>query len=167
MQTGSNKQNVWCFFNVTMKRSFSSDIVATFFPTWLIWMLAYLTFFIQLSNFNNRFMGSVTSLLVLASLLTTMQKNLPKTSYFKYVDCWFLWYQSNSILMIIFHVLIDRRQFVQITKIKNVKSNNIDNEKTNVPVDNRIKERMNRIAILLFPALHVSFNIVYIVLHIT
>jgi hypothetical protein len=166
VDTGSNEENVWFRYNITMKRSFSSNILSTFFPTWLIWILAYLTFFIQLPNFNNRFMGSITSLLVLASLFTTMQSNLPKTSYFKYVDCWFLWYQTNSILMIVVHVLLDQSQFFQIKKINVVTPKEINNENTKFLMDNRKKEQINKIAIMLFPALHISFNVVYFVLHI-
>ena len=175
VDTGSDDENVWFRYNVRMKRSFSSDILSTFFPTWLIWMLAYLTFFIQLANFNNRFMGSITSLLVLASLLTTMQSNLPKTSYFKYIDCWFLWYQTNSILMIAVHVLLDQSQFFQkriltsqinVKQVKVVNMKEINKENTQFLVDNRKKEQMNRIAMILFPALHICFNVVYFVLHI-
>ena len=35
-----------------------------------------------------RFMGALTSLLVLASLLASIEENLPKTSYFKKIDVW-------------------------------------------------------------------------------
>ena len=33
-------------------------------------------------------MGALTSLLVLASLLASIEENLPKTSYFKKIDVW-------------------------------------------------------------------------------
>ena len=36
--------------------------------------------------FNFRFMGALTCLLVLASLLATIEENLPKTSYFKVLN---------------------------------------------------------------------------------
>ena len=167
VDTGSDEKNVWFLYNVTMKRSFACEIISTFFPTWLIWILAYLTFFIQLSNFNNRFMGSVTSLLVLAALLTTMQTNLPKTPYFKYIDCWFLWYLSNSILIIVVHVLLDQNRLFEINKIRVVRTSEENYiESTPASVDDRKAERLNRIAIILFPTLHIFFNVVYFVLHI-
>ena len=52
-------------------------------------------------------MGAVTSLLVLAALLGSMQASLPKTAYFKVIDIWFNWFMSNIFLIILIHVIVD------------------------------------------------------------
>jgi hypothetical protein len=40
-------------------------------------------------------MGALTSLLVLASLLASIEENLPKTSYFKKIDVWDRFYEAR------------------------------------------------------------------------
>ena len=45
--------------------------------------LAYCTFFIHIDDFNDRFMGSLTALLVLASMMPVFTGDLPKASYTK------------------------------------------------------------------------------------
>lgn len=166
VDTGIDGKYVWFIYTVTMKRSYSSQIMSTFLPTWLVWFVAYLTFFIKLSNFNNRFMGSVTSVLVLAALFTSMQNSLPKTSYFKYIDCWFLWYITNSILMITCHVIFDNITFSRSnqTQVSTMYGNNDDRISTALMASTK-KERMNRMAIILFPMLLIPFNVIYFILH--
>ena len=150
-------------FTITMKRVYFSQVISLFLPTWLIWFLAYLTFYIDLQNFNNRFMGSVTSLLVLASLLNSMQSKLPKTAYFKYVDLWFLWYIVNSIIIIGAHVLI--------ANLPDSKLNDLtllawrDKHVEIVEDTTRIRKSANRIAKILFPLLTVPFNIIYFMIN--
>ena len=68
----------------------------------------YFTLFINVQNFSDRFMGAVTSLLDLAALLSTLTDALPRTSYFKYVDTWFMWYIMNIFLIIVYHVFLDQ-----------------------------------------------------------
>ena len=150
-------------FTITMKRVYFSQVISLFLPTWLIWFLAYLTFYIDLQNFNNRFMGSVTSLLVLASLLNSMQSKLPKTAYFKYVDLWFLWYIVNSIIIIGAHVLIANLPDSELNDLTLLawrdKHVEIAEDKT------RIRKNANRIAKILFPLLTVPFNIIYFMIN--
>ena len=70
-----------------------------FLPTFMLGMLAYATFYIDISDFNDRFtlfhynlitniwctrfMGSLTALLVLATLESVFTADLPKASYTK------------------------------------------------------------------------------------
>ena len=55
----------------------------------------------------SRFMGAVTALLVLAALLSSIDDQLPKTAYFKFVDLWFNWFIANIFLIILIHIFID------------------------------------------------------------
>ena len=149
------------FFEITltMRRAVMSNVISLFIPTWLIWLLAYLTFYIDLQNFNNRFMGSVTSLLVLASLLDSMQSKLPETSYFKYIDLWFLWYIINSIVMIGSHVIIANVQESQLSPSKSLAC---PRKNYKMPKDQiKRRERTNEIAKVIFPLLTVPFNLLY------
>ncbi len=52
-------------------------------------------------------MGALTSLLVLASLLASIEENLPKTSYFKKIDVWFMGYIIFIFVIIVFHICVD------------------------------------------------------------
>ena len=52
-------------------------------------------------------MGAVTALLVLAALLSSIDDQLPKTAYFKFVDLWFNWFIANIFFIILVHIFID------------------------------------------------------------
>ena len=88
-------------------RLYRQHLMTTFFQSFLLWVLAYITLFINEDDFSNRFMGAVTSLLVLAALLSSIGDLLPKTAYFKFVDLWFNWFIANIFLIIVIHVLVD------------------------------------------------------------
>lgn len=118
------------------------NMVNTYFQTFLLCLMAYLTLYINLADFGNRwaqfnfgrhvhfltkreqylwmlwrfrslspfsyrFMGALTSLLVLASLLASIEENLPKTSYFKKIDVWFMSYIIFIFVIIVFHICVD------------------------------------------------------------
>ena len=106
-------------------------------------------------------MGSVTSLLVLVALLNSMQGNLPKTSYFKYVDLWFLWYIINSISMIGAHVVIANLEDSELRDSVPLaftdKTIDISEEHTSQ------RGKANKIAKIIFSLLTVLFNIIYFI----
>ena len=93
--------------NIHMNRIYNDQLINTFIPTILLWLLSYSTFFIKLEDFNVRFIGTVTALLVMTSLLGSINMTLPRTSYFKYIDLWFLWYIANIFSIIICHIVLD------------------------------------------------------------
>ena len=68
---------------INLARQYTYHLSQSFFQSWLLGFLAYLTFWIDIQDFTDRFMGSLTALLVLASLMSTLTESLPKTSYFK------------------------------------------------------------------------------------
>ena len=94
-------------FTVEFQRLYKQHLLSTFLQSFLLWFLSYLTLFINIPDFSNRFMGAVTSLLVLTALLGSMQASLPKTAYFKVIDIWFNWFMSNIFLIILIHVIVD------------------------------------------------------------
>ena len=140
-----------------MSRKYTNQMITIFMPSWLILFIAYLSFFIRLENFNNRFMGSLTSLLVLCSLLNAMTNTLPKTSYFKYVDFWFLWYISNSIAMISFHVLIDYQSKERKCHVSPTKKEGFEACK----MTTWNSTQLNKAAVIGFPIINGFFNVIY------
>ena len=118
------------------ERLYVDQLTSTFFQTFILWLLAYLTLFIPVGNLNERFMGSVTALLVLASLLGTMEDNLPKSNQTKCIDIWFLCYIINIFLIIIFHVILEN-------------------------LSSKSRKKVNRIFSYIFPAITFVFNVGY------
>ena len=163
-------------------------MTSTFAPTFLLWLLAYSTLFITKDQFNVRFMGSVTSLLVLSSLLNSITTTLPKTSYFKDIDLWFLVYLANIFCLIICHLLVNQQHNLKndlvpahhkITKVASlrhgkkeksskkefsnhgwIESNNSSWEKELI----RNRCDINIKAIIIFPIQIILFNLMYFIL---
>ena len=145
-----------------MKRNYTSQIISIFFPTWLLWLLAYLTLFINISNFNNRFMGSVTFLLVLVALLGSLGDSLPKTTYFKYIDCWFFWYVTNNVAIIAYHIFLAKMELNTGQTV--VQDGVVGNDNWIAWIRSLGVPQINPAAIIIFPVLTILFNIIYFVL---
>ena len=93
---------------IKLARQYTYHLSQSFFQSFLLGFLAYLTFWIDITDFTDRFMGSLTALLVLASLMSTLTESLPKTSYFKVIDFWLLFFLLSTSLNIAVHILVDR-----------------------------------------------------------
>ena len=144
--------------NVDLSRNYTHQIINTFFPTFLLWILAYATLFIKVEDFTDRIMVTVTSLLVLATLHGSINSELPKTSYFKYIDLWFLWYLTNIFCIIIYHIILDK------VEIKNGKIVLINLQKPLTAHRTTIRSnraRVNNIAVAILPVSTLIFNLVY------
>ncbi|CAB4058009.1 unnamed protein product [Lepeophtheirus salmonis] len=89
--TQSDKSMV--IFEVVFHRE-SGNMVNTFFQTFLLCLMAYLTLYINLTDFAN-------------SLLASIEENFPKTSYFKNIDIWFMSYIIFIFIIIVFHIWVD------------------------------------------------------------
>ena len=94
--------------SLKMTRLFKYHLSQGFFQSFLLGFLSYLTFWIDIQKFNDRFMGSLTALLVLTSLMSTINGNLPKASYFKMIDIWLFYFICCTALNIGIHILIDQ-----------------------------------------------------------
>jgi hypothetical protein len=138
---------------IHLDRLYLVQLSTTFFQTLLLWFLAYLTFFIDSSDFSNRFMGSLTALLVLAAFLSTFNASIPKSAGFKDIDMWFLFFLFNIFLVIIVHVIIDVLMRSSIPKKAEKKA------KTHAWVGMDIKhgQRCNRISQFMFLIITIIF----------
>ena len=171
-ETKLTDRDAFFTYSIEFKRLYISHITSTYFQTFLLWFLAYITVFIQVQDFTNRFMGTVTALLVLAALLASIGDKLPQTSYFKYIDLWFMVYILNIIILIIFHVFIDNiyksKRFIssahKISEITGVKSKQDMRNMSVAPTTTlATAEKYNNCAKILFPSFILGFSIIYFV----
>ncbi|XP_064100730.1 uncharacterized protein LOC135211345 [Macrobrachium nipponense] len=75
---------------IELRNLYGYYISNTYIPTTLLVIICYLTLFFDLSDFTNRVMVSLTSLLVLSSLFTQTSQSIPRTAYLKLIDLWFV-----------------------------------------------------------------------------
>ena len=158
---------------IDFSRNYMNHMISTFFPTFLLWVLAYSTLFIKIEDFTDRIMVTVTALLVLVSFLASVRQELPKTSYFKYMDLWFLWYVSSIFMITIYHIFLDmvddgkehqnsigalsRIQIEPIDKPSSEKVKYGDKESSTSIRKNYI----NKWALAVFPTFTMIFNAIY------
>lgn len=97
--TNESTRNI---LTIHMIRLYANQITITFVPTLVLWLFGYITLFIEPNEdgFSDRFVGAGTALLVIVTLLNAIHADLPKTSYMKYIDVWFLWHVISVFLMI-------------------------------------------------------------------
>ncbi|XP_068230942.1 uncharacterized protein [Palaemon carinicauda] len=79
----------------------------TYIPTTLLVIICYLTLFFDLSDFTDRIMVSLTSLLVLSSLFTQTSQSIPKTAYLKLIDLWFVTVIIFVFIIVLILVIIE------------------------------------------------------------
>ena len=93
-------------FEIVFERVFTRQILKTFIPSFLFWILGYSTIFLDIDQSGDRFAGSVTVMLVLVSLLDIVNGDLPETSYMKLIDLWFLWHIGMGFGVTIYHIVL-------------------------------------------------------------
>ena len=141
-------------FFIKLQHLYFQQLSTFYLQICLMWGVGYLTLYINLDNFNNRFMGSITSLLVLCSLMNSLNQRLPSSGTMKLIDIWNIWFILQIILIIVMHVIINARSNNNlVTAYKDMNSSTssklLKSEKLNV---------MSKIA---FPCINLVFIIVY------
>ncbi|XP_053634161.1 uncharacterized protein [Cherax quadricarinatus] len=76
-------------------------------PSLLMVVICYLALFFDLHDFQDRIMVSLTSLLVLAQLFNQTSQIIPKTSYLKHIDVWYICLISTDFIIILVLVAIE------------------------------------------------------------
>ena len=154
--------------HIVLSRHYMNQILSTFFPTFLLWVLAYSTLLIDVDNFTDRIMVTVTSLLVLVSLLGPISEELPKTSYFMYIHLWFVFYVSDIFMITIYHITLgmvnnDKKQEShESTKIFWIASANTRHVLKEEQCTKSIRRKhINSCAMAIFLALTLTFNVIY------
>jgi hypothetical protein len=162
-------------YSFKFQRLYVQHLMTTFFQSCLLWILPYITLFIDEEDFSNQFMGAVTALLVLAALLSSIGDTLPKTAYFKFIDLWFNWFIGNIFLIILIHVVIDYRRKKQKleheTDIMIRKSSHVlplfknTNPNTDLGETNTGGAKLNKLCKILIPGMTGLFISVYFALN--
>ena len=155
----TDKEGTGFVFSIGITRVYMNQVLNIFLPTILLWCLAYFTLFIQVENFSDRFMGCVTALLVLVSLISSANEDLPKTSYFKFIDLWFLWHIASILSITLFHIFINHIQNNEVEST-NLMLSQIEKETKK----HSLRFRINRIGTFMFAAINILFEIMFYVL---
>ena len=145
-------------FTIFFERLYMQYLLTTFFQSFLLLVLAYLTLFIDHADFSNRFMGALTCLLVLVSLLSTISEDIPKTAYYKYVDIWFNWFILNIFTIILLHVLVDylHKNFHRVLPINVAEYNHLKTQNMRTK-----SQYLNTICKLIIPICNIFFITIY------
>ena len=159
--TGITDHYTYFNFTIKLERMYTDQAIETFFPTMLLWVLAYFTLFINLDDFNERIMVSVTVLLVLAALLTSIKGRIPPTSYFKHIDLWFFWYTTFIFSITLFHIILHGSSTSIERKRINIGTKTVTVGKID---ENSRKHKINNIAKIVLLILFIVFNCIYFVI---
>ncbi|KAK8390165.1 hypothetical protein O3P69_013021 [Scylla paramamosain] len=95
----------------------------TFLPSLIQVIISLVTLRFDLSDFQDRIMVSLTSLLVLATFFTQTSQSIPKTSYLKLIDVWFvaLIFEDFAIILSLVYVetlrMKEAGHGVRVTKV--------------------------------------------------
>ena len=149
-----------------MKRNHRDAVMRLMFPSLFLWIIAYFTLFIRVDDFTNRNRICITLLLALITLFgsVSMREDFPTTTYFKYVDIWFMWYLWNLFMIISVHILL--AMCVDSATKDGIKVRPLSMEYD--MGEEALKEQamskikcINRAAQIVFPGVMVIFNYVY------
>ncbi|XP_071514677.1 serotonin-gated chloride channel mod-1-like [Panulirus ornatus] len=94
---------------LTLRNQYIYYISAAYVPSALLLVISYLTYYFSMEDFQTRINVALTSLLVLATLFSELVGGLPKTSYLKLIDIWFLGCIAADFCMVVCLVLIHKQ----------------------------------------------------------
>ncbi|MCL4116370.1 UNVERIFIED_CONTAM: hypothetical protein GTU68_026971, partial [Idotea baltica] len=151
-----------------LHRLYGYHITNSFFPTLLMTIISYSTYFFQVDDFTNRIMISLTAQLVLASLFTSTTASSVKTPYLKLIDVWYAAIITFCFLIVMTQVYINTllnssRQHWIVWRLLNMGSDlneeYIDEKGSfNGPL---AAKKMNKISCIALALIVVTFIIVY------
>ena len=92
--------------SLTFTRRWFYHGINVFLQSVLLLIVAYMTFYYRVDNFQDRVMVSITTMIVIANVQSSINAMVPKTSYLKMID-YFLTYSFNIIVVVmIYHTYI-------------------------------------------------------------
>ena len=142
--------------DLVFRRVYTRQILKTFVPSFLFLILGYATIFLDINSPGDRCRGSLTIMLVLTTLLNVVNGDLPKTSYMKYIDLWFVWHIGMVFGVTIYHVALQ----VIGRNSKHLQETEMEiNEGYSHPHQKLVK--INDYAIIIFPTINGVFYGIY------
>ena len=149
-------------FSLIMSRNFDDYMIMMFFPTLLLWFIAYITLFLKPADISNRSRICVTILLVLVSLIGSIKSDIPRTSYLKYIDIWFIWYISNIFFITCFHVFMEYLYATRNTGTIMVQPHGSEpNPSLTIVEEGKLRPRIDQFVATLLFVVAIVFNIIY------
>ncbi|XP_064096065.1 uncharacterized protein LOC135207965 [Macrobrachium nipponense] len=158
-------------------------LTSTYFPTFILLIIGYMSFFFPVDDFNDRIMVALTALLVEAAFFAQTSDSVPQTAYLKLVDIWFVFCIAFLflviVILVIINVLIDIEQEPQAIlhqKIFNVRLAAVfpqehcavsEEEKQEATAKSKKRfitsSSLNTFGKIFFPCLSLLFVVVYFV----
>ncbi|XP_066976879.1 uncharacterized protein [Macrobrachium rosenbergii] len=134
------------------KNQFGYYISAAYAPTTLLVLISYLTFHFDLEKFSDRITVSLTSLLVISTLFSQVAASLPKSSYLKSIDVWFLSVIVVNFSIVVSLIAIEKYRFhtVKVGHVKQI-----------TPHADSIGCKMNRVCKYFLPSIFALFLFCY------
>ena len=75
---------------ITMKRKIMSEMMTTYFPSFLLMMITYATTFFKPFFFEAALSVNLTTMLVMTTIFISKMESLPPTSDTKMIDVWLI-----------------------------------------------------------------------------
>ena len=153
-----------------LKRRSINGIIQIITPSLILWLCAILTMQYDVNDLTNRNRTSVTALLVLVMLFGSISNkgDFPKTSGFKHIDVWFVWYLINVFLIMCHHTAISKISKTPKTKIgakdKHISGIMYGNMKDSAVLKSGVKrkEMINLIMTIFLILITILFNVIYV-----
>ena len=159
--------NTKFILTVPFHRVSTIQLLKTFLPTLLLCFLGYSTMMIDIDSSSDRFMGSVTMMLVLMTWIGVINGDLPKTSYVKMIDCWFIWHVVITFLINIYHISLDKLGKTSLrTNVIDVgeRDERISRNTNTMKKEKSLQKDVNKIVLTIFFVLNCTFGAVYCML---
>ena len=85
-------------------------LLHVYLQTILLNITAFLTLFFDVTNFSDRIMVALTVMLVVATIMSSIQSTLPPTAYYKLIDIWLLFTLNIIIMVMMGHTILAWRR---------------------------------------------------------
>ena len=91
---------------IVFRRRMEYHVTNTFLQTLILVGVGFMSLFFDVDNFSDRVMVVLTTMLVIATVQSTIQADLPKTAYYKLIDWWLLFSLNILVVTMIFHTYL-------------------------------------------------------------
>lgn len=150
------------FVTITLHLSgrYEYHLLNSFCPSALMFFLSYSTLFFPISDFNERFMGSLTALLVLVGLFSQASGSYIKTPYFKLIDAWY------AVLIMLCFSVVATNSLINKLRIKNylAKMCQISPLKKDCMAKDKKARMCDKISKILIMGIFITFLVVFLML---
>ncbi|XP_037790048.1 gamma-aminobutyric acid receptor subunit beta-1-like [Penaeus monodon] len=107
MQAISRNDTEGQLVTMTLTNLYRYYLGNAYIPSLLLVIICYSTFYFRVEEFGDRIMVSITAMLVLVALFSQTSSTIPRTTYLKYIDVWYMFYIVLDFIMIILLVVIN------------------------------------------------------------